>query len=136
VLSVERKLIEAGHSSFWTFCVEYLDGPLPLEKMAGKVDYKEVLSAEQFARFARLRELRKGLAEKEAVPPYVVFTNEQLAQMVKLETPTAAAVEAIEGIGAAKMGKYGRLFLEVLAGETPRGANAKGGEALGTDRRT
>ena len=46
----------------------------------GRIDYKEVLSAPEFERFARLRLLRKELAEKEGVPAYAIFTNEQLAQ--------------------------------------------------------
>ena len=33
-----------------------------------RVDYREVLSAEQFEIFAKLREVRKGVAEREAVP--------------------------------------------------------------------
>jgi hypothetical protein len=46
------------------------------------VDYKEVLNEADFAVFSRLRDLRKVIAEKEAVPAYAIFTNEQLAAMV------------------------------------------------------
>ena len=43
-------------------------------------DYKQVLKPEEFEVFSRLREWRKGVAEKEGVPVYVVFSNEQLAE--------------------------------------------------------
>ena len=46
------------------------------------MDYKEILKSEDFAVFARLRDLRKEIAQAEAVPVYTVFTNEQLAQLV------------------------------------------------------
>jgi hypothetical protein len=46
------------------------------------VDYKEVMNEADFAVFSRLRDLRKVIAEKEAVPAYAIFTNEQLAAMV------------------------------------------------------
>ena len=73
----------------------------------GKVDYREVLSAEDFAVFSKLREVRKGLAEKEGVPPYTIFTNEQFATVVRQKVTTKAALEKVEGVGAARLEKYG-----------------------------
>ena len=89
MLSVERHWVEQGSASFWTFCVDYLE---PSSSSAadgrqlsqrGKVDYKEVLKPEEFAVFARLREVRKEMAQTEGVPVYTIFNNEQLAQMVQ-----------------------------------------------------
>ena len=81
VLTVERQMVAEGQNSFWTFCVEFLETAGPAEgRNEGRIDYKEVLSAPEFERFARLRLLRKELAEKEGVPAYAIFTNEQLAQ--------------------------------------------------------
>ena len=87
VLAVKKEFVPDGENSFWTFCVEYLDGTpagaLALGGKAPKVDYKEVLKPEEFEVFSRLREWRKAVAEKEGVPVYVVLSNEQLAQMVQ-----------------------------------------------------
>lgn len=79
VLSVDRRWVEEGSSSFWSFCVNYLeassaatgDGRQSVQR--GKVDYKEVLSPEEFAVFARLREVRMEIAAAEAVPVNTVF---------------------------------------------------------------
>jgi hypothetical protein len=74
VLAVDRRCVEQGSTSFWSFCVDYLDpqpGSGPGSPGGGgrtKVDYKEVLTPEEFAVFARLRELRKQLAQAEAAP--------------------------------------------------------------------
>ena len=80
VLAVKKELVADGENSFWTFCVEYLESsPTGNAFLAGKppkVDYKEVLKPEEFEVFSRLREWRKGVAEKEGVPVYVVFSNE------------------------------------------------------------
>ena len=119
VLQVERRLIEMGPQSVWSFCVEYLEQVDVPGVPGGKgnresVDYRAVLSAVEFAVFSRLRDLRKALAEKEAVPPYAVFTNEQLAQMVKVATPSMASLQAVPGVGEAKAAKYGAAVLEVL----------------------
>jgi superfamily II DNA helicase RecQ len=121
VLAVERRLVEDGANSCWTFCVEYLDagaGATPF-RAEGRVDYKEVLAPEQFARFSRLRELRKALADQEAVPPYAIFTNEQLAALVRLERATKQAMATVPGIGEAKVAKYGDRFLAALAEAPP-----------------
>lgn len=76
VLSVERRLIEEGRNSMRSFCVEYPDGAVTAFPVGLRVDYKEVLSPEQFAVFSRLRTVRKEIADKESVPAYAVFTND------------------------------------------------------------
>src|ERR1017187_5484733 len=118
VLAVKKEFVADGENSFWTFCVEYLDGGgggglLPGGKLP-KVDYKEVLKPEEFEVFSRLREWRKSVAEKEGVPVYTVLTNEQLAQMVQKKVNSKAGLKEIEGIGDARVEKYGEGVLRVL----------------------
>jgi superfamily II DNA helicase RecQ len=84
-------------------------------RLAGrKVDYKEELSPENFAVFAELREWRKTAAAREAVQLYAVFMNEQLAEMVEKKVMTKDALMEIEGVGKARVGKYGDEVLAVL----------------------
>lgn len=71
-----------------------------------------MLKPEEFEVFSRLREWRKGMAEQEGVPVYVVFTNEQLAEMVKKRVSTKAGLKEIEGVGDARVEKYGAAVLE------------------------
>jgi superfamily II DNA helicase RecQ len=135
VLAVERRLIEDGVNSLWTFCVEYLDGIAATSfKPDVRVDYKEVLTPVEFARFSRLRELRKTLAEQETVPPYAVFTNEQLAALVRLDRPTKLAMAAVPGIGEAKVAKYGERFLAELETLNKATKNEASGKSDGGDR--
>ena len=120
VVVVRKEWVAAGLESFWAFCVEYHEfgaGPAAGGRAGavGKVDYKEVLTADQFAVFAGLRILRKDLAERDAVPVFAVFTNEQLAEMVRLPARTVADLAKINGIGEAKVTKYGKAVLTELA---------------------
>ena len=78
------------------------------------MDYKEVLTPEQFEIFSKLRDLRKQIADKEAVPVYTVFTNEQLAAIVQKQADTRAKLQEITGIGEAKVEKYAEPFLALL----------------------
>jgi len=120
VLSVDRRWVDLGTESFWSFCVDYLErgaGGLQAGKggsARGKVDYREVLSPEDFAVFARLRQMRKEIAQAEAVPVYTIFTNEQLAQIVQTRVTTKATLEGIAGVGDARIEKYGARFLDFL----------------------
>ena len=79
-----------------------------------RIDYKEVLSPEDFELFSRLRELRKSIADVEGIPPYAVFTNEQLAEMARTKVKTKSDMSKINGIGDAKMKKYADRFLGAM----------------------
>ncbi len=119
VLAVKKEFVCDGENSFWTFCVEYLESAptatgASSQSNRPKVDYKEVLKPEEFEVFSRLREWRKGVAEKEGVPVYVVFTNEQLAEMVKKKVSSQAQLNQIEGVGDARVEKYSAAVLERL----------------------
>jgi len=90
VLSVDRRWVDLGTDSYWSFCVDYLEaGPAsgPQSRASvesrGRVDYRDVLTPEQFAAFVRLRTLRQAISKEDGVPVYVIFTNEQLAAMVQ-----------------------------------------------------
>jgi hypothetical protein len=80
LLAVDRRWVEQGTESFWAFCIDYLEssgdtGAARKEGLGrGKIDYREVLSAEDFAVFARLRQLRKDITQAEAVPIYTWTT--------------------------------------------------------------
>ncbi len=90
IVAVDRQFVADGCNSFWAFSVTYRDGASALEPVSAlgrpdkaKIDYREVFDERDFATFAALRTLRKELAEAEGVPAYALFTNEQLAAMVR-----------------------------------------------------
>ena len=109
VLTLDRHC-DAG---VWSFCVTWQPGTaeaLPAEK----VDYKARLDAPTFALFAKLRDVRKGLAEKENLPAYAVFTNEQLAEVARRRCAVAADLGKIDGIGTARVEKYGAAVVAAI----------------------
>jgi len=118
ILTVDRQFVPDGTSSFWSVCVVSQTGPLRGGKVASAkkdtVDYREVLSAEDFAVYAKLRDLRKQLAEREGVPTYAVFTNEQLAAITQGRVDSLTALKRVEGVGDARVEKYGTSVLTLL----------------------
>jgi superfamily II DNA helicase RecQ len=135
ILAVDRRLVEQGSTSFWCIAIDYLEGAMPTSPTfginrsptgRGKVDYRETLKPEDFAVFARLRDLRKLIAQADAVPVYTIFTNEQLAQMVQTRATTKAALEKIAGVGDARIDKYGGRMLDLLGKEWKEADEANG----------
>lgn len=61
-----------------------------------------------------LRALRKQLATKHNVPPYVVFHDSTLESMAVLKPKNLEEMSEISGVGEKKLKKYGEKFLQVL----------------------
>ena len=61
-----------------------------------------------------LRELRTRLSREAVVPPYVIFHDATLMEMVRLRPSSPAELLALQGIGEKKLERYGEAFLEVL----------------------
>ncbi|MBW5446875.1 DNA helicase RecQ [Cohnella sp. CFH 77786] len=72
------------------------------------------LGAEGEALFAKLRTLRKSLADRENVPPFVIFNDATLREICRIRPTTERDMRSVKGIGEAKLAKYGRVFLEVI----------------------
>ena len=117
VISVEKHFVDAGSNSAWTFCVTWTEMSEKAPVRKGKIDYKEVLSEQDFKIYAALRALRKEMAEKEGVPAYALFTNEQLAEMVRQHVQSKAQIGKIKGVGSARVEKYGQPFLKRIQAE-------------------
>ncbi|HVE13408.1 MAG TPA: DNA helicase RecQ [Elusimicrobiota bacterium] len=66
------------------------------------------------ALFERLRALRRELAEKLGVPPYVVFHDSALVEMAAHKPKTLDDLRAVKGVGEKKLEKYGARFLEAI----------------------
>jgi superfamily II DNA helicase RecQ len=121
VAHIERKWIDQGTQSAWAFCVEYvLTSPArdanPRSQLSrNRIDYKTILSPDEFTIFSLLRDLRKELSQQEGVPVFALFSNEQLAQMVQRRCSSKADLLGIEGIGEAKVEKYSEKLLATLS---------------------
>jgi len=67
------------------------------------------------ALFERLRALRKHLADAHGVPPYVVFHDATLREMVERRPLTLDQFADLPGVGEAKLARYGDQFIAAIA---------------------
>ena len=64
--------------------------------------------------FEALRQCRKEIADRLDLPPYVIFHDATLKQMAEYRPKTEADLLSINGVGEAKLERYGRAFLELI----------------------
>ncbi|HJG04796.1 MAG TPA: DNA helicase RecQ [Megamonas funiformis] len=64
--------------------------------------------------FEALRSLRKELAIKEKLPPYMIFSDATLTQMATDKPTDLELMKNIRGVGEFKLQKYGEEFLTVI----------------------
>lgn len=64
--------------------------------------------------FDQLRKRRMELAEKQDVPPYVIFNDKTLRAMVKHRPKTSSTFRSIHGVGDVKLERYGDTFLSII----------------------
>lgn len=62
-----------------------------------------------------LRALRMSLAEKAGVPPYVIFHDSTLQEMLKVRPANINDMSRITGVGEKKLERFGNLFIDEIA---------------------
>jgi len=88
---------------------------LLVARKARKPKRKSVdISEQDRGLFDALRECRRGLAEENNVPPYVIFHDATLMQMAAEKPTTPDAFLEISGVGQTKLERYGASFLQVI----------------------
>ncbi len=64
--------------------------------------------------FDELRGIRKNLAKKAGMPPYIIFSDKSLIEMSAFYPKTDEEFLSINGVGASKCEKYGTIFLDAI----------------------
>ena len=64
--------------------------------------------------FAKLKHLRKSIADEDGVPPFVVFSDASLADMANQLPTNKRTFLNVSGVGATKLDRYGGAFLQVI----------------------
>ena len=65
--------------------------------------------------FGILKGLRKDVARRQKLPPYLVFLDPSLEAMATMYPVTKEELLTVPGVGAGKAAKYGKEFLEVIS---------------------
>ncbi|WP_313739438.1 DNA helicase RecQ [Pseudomonas sp.] len=97
--------------------------PQTVAKSSGGSPASQLVRGEEREVWEALRTLRRKLAEEHSVPPYVIFPDSTLLEMLRSHPTSLHDMGQVSGVGARKLERYGQAFLEVLnAGEAPAAA--------------
>lgn len=79
-----------------------------------RLSAKEELEGSDATLFEALRIHRRSLADHAGVPPYVIFSDKVLLEIVHRRPTCLTELAEVPGIGAMKLNKYGKEFLDVI----------------------
>ncbi|HJP35036.1 MAG TPA: DNA helicase RecQ [Gammaproteobacteria bacterium] len=100
------------------------DPKTPARRARRRRDRSEVAAGDE-ALWGSLRQCRSRISKEQGVPPYAVFHDSTLLEMLEYRPATLAAMLDISGVGQVKLDRYGVEFLAVI--------NAPPGETLADD---
>ena len=98
---VLRGEVEVSLSKF------YYDAPKRKTKVTRVVNAADML-------FSELKGVRAKLAKKEGLPPYMVFSDKTLLEMVEKMPVDMLSFTQIEGVGEKKAIKYWKVFVKII----------------------
>lgn len=92
--------------------VSYQKGEVKISKAKKSFDFEYSEFDQKL--FEILRALRKEIADKERMPPYIVFSDVALKEMATRYPQDFKNFRKIDGVGEIKLKKYGSIFLEKI----------------------
>ena len=129
VVSVQNHLLTTEHSAHLAFIVLHR-GPLggspfrgtatvPADKGKDRVDWRASLGDAERGLFDVLRTWRNERAERLGKPAWLIFTNEQLAEIARRRPATLAALGEVPGLGEGRLREFGAELLAFILSVSP-----------------
>ncbi|MDA0150029.1 ATP-dependent DNA helicase RecQ [Vibrio sp. LaRot3] len=93
-----------------------LELAVPRLDTAARAAKSDKLSSKNYDKklFAKLRKLRKSIADEDGLPPYVVFSDATLIDMAEILPTSYGEMLAVSGVGQRKLEKYADPFLDLI----------------------
>jgi ATP-dependent DNA helicase RecQ len=107
--------------------------PAPVAARAGR-RRPQALEGAAGELFEALRQVRSELAKAQGVPPFVIFHDATLREMVERSPRDRARLAGIPGVGKTKLERYGAAFLEAIAEHLGDSRAGQAGEGPADDR--
>ena len=114
VYSMKTHFFEEEGRHFWSVAVQY-------EVVLKGEDKIRALDDAQQLLYERLREWRKQHAGDLGIPVYLIATNAQFLQMIKMKCRTLESLKQIKGFGRKRLTKYGAHITNIIKNFYERG---------------
>lgn len=119
ILSVQEKFFFKDGVPYWSVMVRYKPGAEhpPVKSLSDKTgtvdDYRLLLTDKSRPLFNLLRDWRNEKSKKDSVPPFIMFTNRQLAEIALKAPESLNQLSEVNGVGKAKLEKYGKEVIGI-----------------------
>ncbi len=118
IINIEKRFFKQNSKYYWTFAIEY-------EGKGEASSDIELATDEQKELFLALKEWRNDLAAEKGVPPYLLFTNNQLKKIALEKPKTMDELKNIHMVSSKKAQEYGEAIFKIIAqnvkdGQEPR----------------
>ncbi len=117
ILEVREHFFTHQNQPYWAVMLVYqvpiVQNPPP-PKNSG--DFRNQIEPQDLPLFEQLKKWRSEKAQQVGIPPYLICTNRQFAELIKLKPKSLSQIAQIDGLGPAKQKQYGQ---ELLAFFTP-----------------
>lgn len=112
------KLTESAKSILFekqkVLLVKIADIKQRIEEQRAQVKQKSIRQRVRDELFEKLRQLRKELAQKKGVPPYLIFSDASLEDMAVSRPTNETEMAKVSGVGEVKLRQYGRPFIKAI----------------------
>jgi superfamily II DNA helicase RecQ len=119
ILSIREHFFMRHEIPYLTIVVAYNPRsgtpPETAKKKQRDESWRELIHPEDMPLFNALRDWRNETSRRQGVPPYVICTNQQLAEIVSRKPANKNQLGQIEGIGKAKIAGYGDDIIALIA---------------------
>ncbi len=118
---IEHKMFSSSQLILTAAARPILRGEIPLKlaeprlpRHMSAISQKNIIADYDKDLFARLRFLRKQIADKNNIPPYIVFNDATLQEMARNKPVSKLEMLDINGVGEIKMERFGEAFLTLI----------------------
>ncbi|NUQ24148.1 MAG: HRDC domain-containing protein [Saprospiraceae bacterium] len=109
VLRLETEFFNKDGRPYWSVAIHY-------ELVLAATDKLRELDDGQKLLFQKLKEWRKESSAKEGIPAYLVATDAQFVQMIRLKCRALESFKNVRGFGKQRTQKYGKRIVELIKG--------------------
>ena len=127
ILKYQAELVKIEGKYYWTAFVEYEKAD-KFNKNSGKdnfsqdikefkdanLNYMEYLTEDEMELYKILKEWRAGEAQLLGYPPYIIASNQLLANIAKTNPKNMEELSQLKGMGKRKIRDYGEEILLIL----------------------
>ena len=118
LLSVKDYLIEEGGKKFLavviTFSVKEQRELIGAKNVGQSKDWEKLINVDNQPLFEALKNWRRDESKRQGLPPFIIFTNKQLADITVMGPKTLNHLSQVDGVGPQKLNRYGDLILSLV----------------------